>query len=118
MSDALVHPERLARLDRFFPTLCNIERAAIVQDEHGEETLTWSVLVSDARCSIHPQGGTEMREEQQTTVRSTHHIDLQGYYPALVELDRVVAEGRTYNVLLVEHDSQRSRTSLAAEIVT
>lgn len=104
-------------------TTCTINPPVETQDEYGEADITYPAALSDdytdIPCQIAPTGGAERRNRVQTIAESTHNISLTGYYPLIRTSYRAVdADGTSYDILAVEHDSQHAHTLLRCRIVS
>ena len=120
MARALVHPRLMQSLPNHYPQTVAIQRPLRLQDAAGQEVDDWQDIESHQALAamVAPTGGKEQRSSNQIIEQSTHTIALRGYYPAILAIHRAVdGQGQTYNILLVEHDTQRSATYLYCEIV-
>jgi hypothetical protein len=141
MARNLVDPRLLAALADAFPQTATFSDAYVTQDVYGAEETVWSArpflvdedgayFVTDAgdlltegeddiiTCCIWPAKGQEVRRPDQTLTIATHHALLAGYRGDLTTEARVAIGGTTYDILAVQHDSQRLATRLLLEIVT
>jgi len=120
MDKRLFHPKLLDSLGSFFNSTCTIQEYTETQDEWGEPIQTWADKPGhiDIPCAIAPSGGQEVKRPDMTYVVSSHYITLRGNYPAITEAMRAVVAGKTYDILLVEHDSRGITTRLSVQVVT
>jgi len=120
MNKRLFHPKLLDNLGSFFNSTCTIQEYTETQDELGEPIKTWLDKADhiDIPCAIAPSGGQEVKRPDMTYVVSSHHLTLRGNYPAITEDMRAVVAGKTYDILLVEHDSRGLMTRLTVQVVS
>ena len=128
----LVHPQMLAALADFYPSLCSLQsRAADVDvfgapvvDAYGVPNGAYADVagLTGIACSVNqpPRASQaqEIRLPDKTVVSATHRIALAGYYPTITTAMVAVVGTVTYNVLSVAHDAQSASTWLLVELVT
>lgn len=111
----LIHPHMMGRIQpNFYPSLCTIGARSTAQDEYGQEigTVTPVGGLTDLACRIAPRGATETRSAQQIYATSTHHVALNGYYPAIAPHHVATVDGIDYDIEGVEHDGNHETTRL------
>lgn len=85
--------------------VCTIERVSIVSDGMGGTTQTWTTLVTNVPCAIAPRGGTG-EEDEDAVVRGRASLILTLHHDQDIEADdRVVIEGKQFEVLAVHFRS-------------
>lgn len=112
-------------LGAFYPTTCTIQAATVTQDGYGQPVQSWANVagLSGLECVVGPavvtsaSGVNEVRRADGTLVTMSHRFALRGYYPTIAPEMRVTADGLTYNILGVEHDSHAATTRLKVEII-
>jgi hypothetical protein len=124
MKNTLVHPKLMNNLYRFFPKEGNVERGTIPENDLGdtvEDVQEYSVLHEGVRCRISSfntsREGDEIRRRDKTIVLHPYGIVLKGVYDCK-ESDRFTCEGKVYDILGVDPDSENSYTRLITEIIT
>ena len=117
---AIFHPELLGDLGLFYASTVTIQEATEAQDSMGQPIATWANKTGhiDLSCAVSASGGTEVKLPDMTVAISTHRIAIAGTYAAITAKMRAVSGGITYDILSVEHDSQRKTTSLVCQVVT
>jgi hypothetical protein len=119
----VIHPDMLDRLrvpvDDFYPSLCTIASASVVQDEYGQEegVLTPVEGLTNLPCRIAPRSSGETRSTQQVYAEASHHVALAGYYPAIQTTHAAQVDGVTYDIEGVEHDGNHTMTRLFLRLV-
>ncbi|KAA3644555.1 MAG: head-tail adaptor protein [Chloroflexi bacterium] len=115
----LISSARLTALKDFFPSAGTVQTSAKTRASSGQQDKTWSNLADhvDIACRVSPAGGREMRKKDQTVATMTHTIALQGHYPSITSQMRFVVESLSYDILLVDHDGQKTYTRLKCEVV-
>ncbi len=116
----LVHPSWLTRLaPTFFASLCTVQRATVTQSSTGEQVRTWAALSGHEglRCRVAPATANELRSQVQVFAEYTHTVVLAGYYATVTELDRVVVDSATYEVVGVQFDGNDVVTRLLVRVV-
>jgi len=127
----LVHPQMLAALADFYPSLCTFQDRSADVDMFGAPHVNAygvpdGVLADVAgliglACSVNrppSNQAQEVRLPDKTVVRAPHRIALAGYYPTITTAMVAVVGGITYNVLSVAHDAQGASTWVLVELVT
>lgn len=120
MASRLVHPQLMQTLQRdFFKQSCRIEQAAKSQNTTGQETKTWSAVPGweSIPCRKTPAGGGERRTQQGVYLDATHTIVLATALNGLTTAMRAVVDGKAYDILLVEPDSEGITMRLTCRIV-
>lgn len=116
----LVRAGWLTRLaPTFFASLATVQRATVTQSSTGAEVRTWAALAGhvDVRCRIAPATANEQRSQAQVFAEYTHTVVLAGYYATVTELDRVVVDAATYEIVGVEFDGNDQMTRLRVRVV-
>lgn len=112
----IVHPDLMVRLQpNFYPSLCTIQEANTTRDEYGQEISSPINLPGnvDIPCRISPMTSQETRTLQQVYATSTHHIALNGYYPAISAGMLAVVDGVSYQVEgPPQHDGNQKTTRI------
>ena len=116
MSHPLVDPRLMASLRSHFPSLCRVQYLTEDVDADGQVTTAWKDRYADVPCNISPLKGREIKGPNQTYVVATTAIALQGHYADIVESDRAIVGGTTYNILLAESPLD-TMTVLSCEVV-
>lgn len=143
---SLIDPSILNGLGFLFNKTCTVLEESRTQDSTGQPIETWetlaytlqtdegheivthngepiklSLLHKDLPCVLSParqQGrNAEIRKRDRTYVVASYKVLMQGFYPAITELMRVVVGLETYDILLVQHDSQNLLTTLFVEVI-
>ena len=97
----VVHPDLMERVQpNFYPSLCTIGTATVVDDPFGEPVSTWVDLEDHVQipCRISPTGTREQRSAEQAYAAATHIISLNGYYPAIDAHMQATVDGITYQI--------------------
>ena len=117
----MMHPRLLSTLGDLYPSLCTVQLNTPVQDDYGQPFEAWAALAGHVElpCAIRPApiGGGEIRRSDQTIVIKPYHVALAGYYPTITEDMRLVSEGKTYDIIRVDHDQMKQTTRLTAEVI-
>ncbi len=116
----LVRPGWLTRLaPTFFASTATVQRATVTQSSTGAEVRSWATLSghSGLRCRIAPATANEVRSQTQVFAEYTHTVVIAGYYATVTELDRVVVDGSTYEIVGVEFDGNDQMTRLRVRVV-
>lgn len=116
MSHPLVDPRLMASLGSHFPSLCRVQYLTEDVDADGQVVTTWKDRHAAVPCNISPLKGREIKGPNQTYVVATTAIALQGHYTDIVESDRAIVGGTTYDILLVEQILD-TMTRLSCEVV-
>ena len=120
-SSPIMHPRLLAALRRFYPSNVSIQQYTATQDSYGaEEPKGWSNVAGlvNLPCSISAVSGREVKRSTGIVAVSPWRIAIAGSYPTITPKMQAVSGGKTYDILVVHHDSQAQTTSLDVEIVT
>ncbi len=120
MTRPLFRSDMLERLRDFYPSTVTIKTWTEVQDATtGEVTMTWADFAGhvDLPCSIAPSGVQEVKQPDQTYVVRTHTIALRSSHSDITEKMRAVADGHTYDIVLVEVSSHDLVTRLGVRLV-
>jgi head-tail adaptor len=112
----IVDPRLMGALESHFPDRCTVQYLTETADADGQVVKTWTDRHTDAPCNVTPLKGREIKRPNQTYVVANTSIALQDYYPDIVESDRAIVGGTTYNILLVEQ-ILGSMTRLSCEVV-
>jgi len=116
-SDAIVHPDRLRSLRRFFMTPVVIQRPTVTLAANGEQVTTWAtVIATQGNMAQRPM--MERRGTEKTTVPGGWSLNLKGHYPDVRKTDRALVGGEAYNITDVVHDSLGESTRLDLELTT
>lgn len=113
---SIVDPRLMGALESHFPDRCTIQCLTEDVDADGQVVKTWTDRHSDVPCIVMPLKGREIRGPNQTYVVANTSIALQDYYPDIVESDRAIVGGTTYDILLVESPLS-TMTRLSCEVV-
>lgn len=113
---SIVDPRLMASLGSHFPSLCRVQYLTEDVDADGQVVTAWKDRHVDVPCNISPLKGREIKGPNQTYVVATTAIALQGHYADIVESDRAIVGGTTYNILLVEQILD-TMTRLSCEVV-
>mgnify|MGYP000894742813 CR=1 FL=1 len=116
MRPAFVDPRLMGALQSHFPSLCRVQYLTEGVDDDGQVTEVWKDRHTDVPCNVMPLKGREIKRPNQTYVVANFSIALQGHYPDIKESDRAIADGVTYNILLVE-SILGTMTTLSCEVV-
>ena len=112
----IVDPRLMQSLGTHFPDRCTIQCLTETVDTDGQVVKTWTDRHTDVPCNIMPLKGREIRGPNQTYVVANTSIALQGHYADIVESDRAIVGGTTYNILLAE-SPLGTMTRLSCEVV-
>ena len=113
---SIVDPRLMGALESHFPDRCTVQYLTETVDADGQVAKTWTDRYTDVPCNVTPLKGREIRGPNQTYVVANTSIALQGHYADIVESDRAVVGGTTYDILLVEQ-ILGSMTRLSCEVV-
>ncbi len=125
--DTIMHPDLLASLNRFYPSVVTIEESTQTRRPNGEIVSEWTAVpnLTGLRGIFAGKNAAEKRGAALTAQTATHVLDLQGYYPDAVVTMRAmvytaVSNGlsRAFNIVAVVHDSQSEQTRLELEEVS
>lgn len=117
----------LAAESGLFSSLCTIQQRSNTLSVTGQVDLTdWNDIptLSNIACQFSiqrpfmPNQGATGKLPQQTDTETMYHILLQGYYPQILQQNQAVVDGRAYEIMAVESDSQKQMTRLACRIYT
>jgi len=109
------------RLWRFYAFTVDIQQYTPTQNSYGEEVKAWATVtgLDDLDCTIAPVSGREVKRPDGIIAFSPWRIALTSQHTNIIPKMRAVASnGKTYDILVVEHDSHAHQTSLDVEIVT
>jgi len=112
----IVDPRLMGALESHFPDRCTIQYLTETVDADGQVTTAWKDRYADVPCNISPLKGREIKRPNQTYVVANTSIALQGHYADIVESDRAIVGGTTYDILLVEQILD-TMTRLSCEVV-
>ncbi len=112
----IVDPRLMGALESHFPDRCTVQYLTETVDADGQVVKTWTDRYTDVPCNVMPLKGREIRGPNQTYVVANTSIALQGHYADIVESDRAIVGGTTYNILLAEHTLD-TMTVLSCEVV-
>ena len=112
----IVDPRLMGVLGSHFPSLCQVQYLTESVDADGQVITAWKDRHADVPCNISPLKGREIKGPNQTYVVANTSIALQGLYPDVVESDRAIVGGTTYDILLVEQILD-TMTRLSCEVV-
>ncbi len=124
--NTLIHPDLLASLARFYPSVVTIEESTQTRRPNGEIVDEWTAVsnLTGLRGIFAGKAAAEKRGAALTVATATHVLDLQGYYPDIVVTHRAMVQtavsnglSRAYNIVAVVHDSQSQQTRLELEEV-
>jgi SPP1 family predicted phage head-tail adaptor len=116
MTDIL-NRRMFSELYRFYPNTCTIQQVTETQDAAGQAIKSWSdTLMVALACRVVPASGGERQQATGIYAVMTHTINLDGYYPAIVEKMRAVVGATNYNILLVMHSTDMV-TELVCQVV-
>lgn len=115
--DAIVHPDRLRSLRRFFVTPVVVQRPTVTPAANGEQVTTWATVIA-TQGNMAPRPMMERRGTDKTTVPGGWSLNLKGHYPTILKTDRVLVDGVAYNIADVVHDSLGQSTRLDLERTT
>ena len=120
-STFVLHPKVFDRLWRFYAFTVDIQQYTPTQNTYGEEVKAWADVtgLTDLDCTIAPVRGREVKRPDGIIAFSPWRIALTGQYTNIIPKMRAIgSNGKTYDILAVEHDSHAHQTSLDVEIVT
>ena len=114
---SLTHPKLMQALGNFFQSTGVFQQNAPSRDTDGAEVAAWATVagLEAVPCAIAPitrMMQEQIRERLQVYDRPLYRVLLKGYYPAVVPGMRLLADGKTYEVLPPSHDSQHAATGL------
>lgn len=115
----VIHKHVLVALGNFFPARCTVQVGVETQNELGEVQTAWQNLAGHVAipCRIMPQLGREVKVHSRTYYVGTHRVALKGFFPQITPKMRALLGGQTFDILLVEYDSQNMMTYLGLELV-
>ncbi len=113
---SIVDPRLMGALESHFPDRCTIQYLTETVDADGQVVKTWTDRHAAVPCNVTSLKGKEIRGPNQTYVVATTAIALQGHYADIVESDRAIVGGTTYDILLVEQILD-TMTRLSCEVV-
>jgi hypothetical protein len=115
-SATIVHPGLSARLDGHYPQRVTLQVPSEDRSASGQVQETFEPFAghADLPCALQPRHTTQDRTSGDVVryMRSTHRIEINGYYPAIT--DRMLAriDGVNWKIEGVEHDSLETLTEL------
>ena len=112
----IVDPRLMGALESHFPDRCTTQCLTETVDADGQVVKTWTDRHADVPCNVMPLKGREIKRPNQTYVVANTSIALQDYCPDIVESDRAIVGGTTYNILLAESPLD-TMTVLSCEVV-
>lgn len=113
MARSLVHPRLRSSLNpRFFNAECTIYELSDQRSPVGQPTPTLIVHLEAIPCRIATASGSERRQPAQTIATHSHRIVLNSYAPTITPAMRAEVGGVAYDIVAVEHDSERIMTYL------
>lgn len=124
--DTIMHPDLLASLNRFYPSVATIEESTQTRRPNGEIVDEWTAVsnLTGLHGIFAGKAAAEKRGAALTVATATHVLDLQGYFPDVVVTMRAmvytaVSNGlaTAFNIVAVVHDSQSEQTRLELEEV-
>lgn len=80
--------------------ICTIQKVTETQDASNQLVKTWSNKYTGIKCRLDQNDGREQMGDNKILTQATHVLFLEFTVNVLVT-DRVIVEGRTYNVLQV-----------------
>lgn len=113
---SIVDPRLMGALESHFPDRCTVQYLTETVDADGQIVKTWTDRHVDVPCNVMPLKGREIKGGNQTYVVANTSIALQDYCPDIVESDRAIVGGTTYDILLVEQILD-TMTRLSCEVV-
>lgn len=125
-STPLVHPERLNHIDNdsnVFNSLCTLQEKTGIRNSLGEKASEWTdiVLFGTLECQLSVVSNQRQIGERElgmlTYTILNHFILFKEYIPEIEENYRAVVDGQPYDIVAVEHDSQKTFTRLRAQVV-
>lgn len=119
----LIDPSLIQGLGFLFSKRLAVQVNTPTQDGAGQPIEGWADLAGHASIPavvspVPPGKAPEVRRPDGTIVVAPFKALLQGHFPAIRETMRAVVAGQSYNVTLVQHDSQDLTTTLFLEVVT
>lgn len=115
-SATIVHPDLAARLNGHYTQRVNLKAAIGTKSASGQVNETYEAFDGhqDLPCALQPRHTTQDRTSGEVIryMRSTHRIEINGYYPTIT--NRMLAEiaGVNWKIEGVEHDSLQTLTEL------
>lgn len=85
-----------------------IERATFAQNSLGENVPTWAILAT-VWGSVDPLRGREAFMIQQYQADADFRIRIR-FYPGITTKDRLVYNGRVFNIININNLAERDRT--------
>lgn len=115
----IIHPGMLAALPNHYPATCTIQGATTTQSGTGALAQAWANVLGLVAlpCRLAPAQSAEVRQATGTFAEYTHTIALAGHYSAIVETQRAVVAGTSYDITGVEHDGNGMSTRLLVRLV-
>ena len=125
MTHSLIDPRLSQRLElTFYPDLLTVQTSTIGRGAAGSQVKTWATdpARTDLPCRISPTGGGEIERTDQVLTNIDHRIGLASDFGITTE-ERIVCSvtpdgvAQTFDVILVETDSQSHATYLNVLVV-
>lgn len=109
-----------------FISVCTIQTPSTSIVGAGQRAISWANLAGHVSiaCMDAPEGlenkidSSENKGVRNITDIDRHHVLLDAYYPAIQVRYRAVIDGTAFDIMAVEHDSQRQMTRLAVRLAT
>jgi len=107
---------------RFYPDSGTVQVATITRATAGSQVKAWAddPTRKDIPCRVSPTGGGEIERDDQVLTPITHRIGLTSDYGITTD-ERFVASSpdgeTTFDIILVETDSQSHATYLNCQVV-
>ena len=124
----LLNSKLFQALSAFYVDTATIQSVTEALTPSGQKILnysdnsgTWSNVAGmvNLAARITSAGGGEIKSPNLVWSKATHIVHLTGYYPSIDSKMRVVDQtGLAYDILLVNHDSTNSITSLVCQVVS
>lgn len=98
-------------------TPVTFQRKTRTGDGAGGFTEAWATIAgAPKRAQVKAMSGSERWQSQRTEAVSTHKIVVR-YFAGLTEVDRVVIDGRAYNIRFIDNVEFRNRwMQITAEV--
>lgn len=84
----------------------SIQRRSTTQDATGQQVTTWSMLLPSVSAEILPLSGRELMAAQAVRAEVDHQVTIR-YRPGITAADRLVYQGRVFNIHAVMDQDTR-----------
>lgn len=101
----------------YFPSTCDVESSTDDTNSVGEVTQEWTAYIEGAACRFQPAGDAsrEIRRSDGTVAVAAYYCVFRDLWPDIETKDRIVGDGRIWNILGITHDASKTHTRAIIE---